>query len=81
MLSQEIQKLGLKLIMLGTLLACLVVMSGESKGHVLSCCTTCNTNYSSCLQGCGSDPACQEVCGDKFDTCEDRCWRVFHQLC
>lgn len=81
MLRQDMQRLGRRLMMLVALVICLIVLSGERKAHTLSCCTTCNNNYVSCIQSCGGDPACQEVCGDQFDACEDRCWRVFHQLC
>jgi hypothetical protein len=81
MLSQEIRTLGRKFLMLGALLACLIAFSGEKSARVLTCCDTCNNNYSSCIQACAGDPACQEVCGDKFDTCEQRCWTLHHQLC
>lgn len=80
-MSEEIKRLGRKLLMLGTLIACLIAFSGEKRAQVFSCCDTCNANYASCVQACNGDAACQQTCGDKFDACEQRCWQLQHQLC
>lgn len=72
------QRLVRKLLFLGILVVCLGVFSfgfAERKASAVSCCSSCDPAFDSCITGCG-DPAssaCIDFCYRRYNRCEATC--------
>lgn len=51
------------------------VSTSPADGHAYCCSCDFLNSYHYCLEGCGSDQACQNKCYEDWSAAEDRCIR------
>jgi hypothetical protein len=69
---KKIWKIGLFALAVATG-AVLGATTGSEETSAMPCCSSCDSSYTRCMQGCGSNATCQDNCLYKWESCSGYC--------